>query len=153
VTQWRFWFRLQATLQQESSAAQWSGQPFHWGAQHYHYYWNPRQSPILMQIDNVYQVARLQILSDRQYLLTGHPDPYTASSPADNYSINTLAFWWSDTRHPLLGARTRSGLALLLAGVALLASMLLAVQLRGRPSRAGRRVGESELAGLRRAGT
>lgn len=153
VTQWRFWYRLQATLQQQSSAANWSGQPFHWGALHYHYYWIPQQSPILIQIENVYQVARLQLLGDQQYLLTGHPDPYTASSPADNYSINTLAFWWTDSRHPLLGQRTRTLLALLLAGAMTLASVLLALRLRGKPSRAEQRVQESEVTAFRQLGT
>jgi hypothetical protein len=153
VTQWRFWFRLQATLQQQSSAADWSGQPFHWGAQHYHYYWTPRESPILMQVDDLYQVARLQLFGDRQYLLTGHPDPYTASSPADYYSINTPAFWWSDARHPLLGQRTRSLLAVFLAGMTALAAIVLAIRLRGQPARIERRVQESEVAALGRAGT
>jgi len=72
VTQWRFWYRLQATLQQQSSAADWTGQPFHWGAQHYHYYWIPRESPLFIQVDDVYQIARLQLADDRKYLLTGH---------------------------------------------------------------------------------
>jgi hypothetical protein len=153
VTQWRFWYRLQATLQRQSSADDWSGQPFHWGAQHYHYYWIPRQSPILIQVDNLYQVARLQMFGDRQYLLTGHPDPYTASSPADNYSINTLAFWWADARHPLLGQRTRTLLALSLAGAAAMALVVLTMRLRGEPSRVEQRVQESEVATMGQAGT
>lgn len=153
VTQWRFWYRLQATLQQQSSAADWSGQPFHWGAQHYHYYWVPRQSPILIQVDNVYQVARLQLADDRRFLLTGHPDPYTASSPADNYSINTLAFWWSDTRHPLLGQRTRTLLALLLGFVMTLATVTLVWRLRVPRARTETRAIEPDLAAYRRAGT
>jgi hypothetical protein len=151
VTQWRFWYRLQATLQQQSSAADWTGQPFHWGAQHYHYYWNPRQSPILIQIDNLYQIARLQISGDRQFLLTGHPDPYTASSPADNYSINTLAFWWADTRHPLLGQRTRSMLAVLLGCVMVLSSVMLGRRLRGPRVKLEARA--PEMAAYRGAGT
>ncbi len=153
VTQWRFWYRLQATLQQHSSAADWSGRPFHWGAQHYHYYWVPRQSPILIQIDDVYQIARLQLAGDRQYLLTGHPDPYTATSPADNYSLNTLAFWWSDTRHPLLGQRTRTVLALLLGFVMTLAAFTLGWRLRGPQAGVEARAPEPDLAAYRRVGT
>jgi hypothetical protein len=106
-----------------------------------------------MQVDNLYQVARLQLFGDRQYLLTGHPDPYTASSPADFYSINTLAFWWTDARHPLLGQRTRSLLALCLAGIAALAAIALTVRLRGQPARNERRLQESEVTALGRVGT
>ena len=153
VTQWRFWYRLQSTLQQQTSAASWSGEPFHWGAQHYHYYWLPRQSPILIQIDNVYQIARLQLLGDRQYLLTGHPDPYTASSPADNYSINTLAYWWTDTRHPLMGQRTRSMLAVLLVLAMGLSSALLGRRLRRPGTIVRARSPEPELAAYTRAGS
>lgn len=153
VTQWRFWFRLEASLQAQTNAASWSGQPFHWGAQHYHYYWNPRQSPIVMQVDDVYQVARLQLLDDRRYLLTGHPDPYTATSPADNYSINTLAFWWADTRHPLLGARTRAVLAILLAGIMACAAAILLARRRSVPEPRARRLPDSETAVLGSAGS
>jgi len=153
VTQWRFWYRLQATLQQQSSAADWTGQPFHWGAQHYHYYWIPRESPLFIQVDDVYQIARLQLADDRKYLLTGHPDPYTATSPADNYSINTLAFWWADTRHPLLGRQTRSALALLLGFAMALALLLLGWRLRGPPSEVEARVPETDVAAFTRAGT
>ena len=152
VTQWRFWYRLQALEQQQSSAAAWSGTPFHWGAQHYHYYWTLRESPLLIQVDDVYQVALLQLGGDRRYLLSGHPDPYTATSPADNYSINTLAFWWADTRHPILGARTRLLLALLLAGIVSTAAVILSIQLRTRPQRSGRAV-EPEVVALRGTGT
>jgi hypothetical protein len=153
VTQWRFWYRLQVTQQQQSSAADWSGQPFHWGAQHYHYYWSPGQSPILIQIDNVYQIARLQLLGDRQYLLTGHPDPYTASSPADNYSVNTLAYWWADDRHPLLGRRTRSMLALLLILAMGMSSVLLGRRLRHPGVAVRARSADPEMAAYTRAGT
>jgi hypothetical protein len=74
VTQWRFWYRLEAIQQQSVGPADWFGTPFHWGAQHYQYYWKVRQSPILIQLDNVYQVARLS-LGDARYRLTVKPDP------------------------------------------------------------------------------
>lgn len=153
VTQWRFWYRLQANLQQQSVAATWSGQPFHWGAQHYHYYWTPQQSPILMQVDDLYQVVRLQLLGDRRYLLSGHPDPYTASSPADNYSINTLAFWWADVRHPLFGQRTRTLLALILVGIGTISGAILMLRLRGKSSPSTRHIQEAEGLALGRAGS
>lgn len=113
VTEWRYWYRLEVMQQRTVHAAQWSGQPFHWGALRYHYYWNVRQSPLLIQLDNVYQVIRLDA-GDRAYLFTGRPDPYV-SNPAERYPINQLAFWWADTRHPLFGDRTRWALGLLLA--------------------------------------
>jgi hypothetical protein len=117
VTQWRFWYRLEVQEQQTVNASQWTGQPFHWGSQRYHYYWNVRQSPILMQVDDVYQVARLDVLGDTRYKLSARPDPYV-SNPADNYPVNSPNFWWADVRHPLLGARTRYAIALLLAACA-----------------------------------
>jgi len=140
VTQWRFWYRLEAVQQQSVGAANWLGTPFRWGAQHYQYYWQVRQSPILIQLDNVYQVARLS-LGDARYRLTVKPDPF-ASNPADNYAINTFAFWWNDDRHPLLGPRTRDAIVLVLLGCATLSLVLLLVQtqdpgaLRGRGRRA-----------------
>jgi len=112
VTQWRFWYRLEVQAESRVNPATWSGQPFHWGAQHYHYYWNLSQSPILIQLDNVSQVARLT-LGDTSYRYTARPDPYV-SNPAENYPINSFAFWWTDTMHPLLGAGDREGLAALL---------------------------------------
>jgi hypothetical protein len=113
VTQWRSWYRLEVMQQQTASAAHWTGQPFHWGAMRYHYYWNPRQAPIFMQVDDVYQVVRI-MTGDRHYLFTGKPDPYV-SNPALNYPINSLSFWWLDARHPLFGNHVRWALALLLA--------------------------------------
>lgn len=125
VTQWRFWYRLEAMEEQTS-------QPFQWGASHYHYYWTVAQSPILMQLDDVYQVARLQVLGDRRYLLVKRPTALTAtrrlSNPADVYPVNTLSFWWADDRHPLLGARARAAMALALALAALGSLALLALQ-------------------------
>ena len=134
VTQWRFWYRLEA--QEEHTS-----QPFRWGAAHYHYYWNVGQSPILMQFDDVYQVFRLTALGDRRYQLTARPTRCThnrcPSNPADNYPVNTLAFWWADTRHPLLGGRTRGVIAGGLALSALLSLCLLLYPL-GVYSRAGK---------------
>ena len=137
VTQWRFWYRLEAIQQQSVGAAGWFGTPFHWGAQHYQYYWTVRQSPILIQLDNVYQVARLS-LGDERYRLTVKPDPLV-SNPADNYAINTFAFWWTDDRHPLLGPRTRDTMAVALLGCAALSLGLLLAQMRGSGATRGRR--------------
>lgn len=122
VTQWRFWYRLEVAGAHTSN-------PFQWGAGHYHYYWNVRQSPILIQIDDVYQVVRLD-LGDRQYEDSAHPPCPSApihcpSNPADNYSINSAAFWWADIRHPILGTRTRDMIAGALAVAALLSGALL----------------------------
>lgn len=120
VTQWRFWYRLEMEERH-------TPRPFRWGPTEYHYYWNVTQSPILMQPEDLYQVVRLD-LGDRQYEYTAQPTTLT-SNPADNYPINSLAFWWADVRHPLLGARTRAaiaaalGLAALLSGALLLASV------------------------------
>jgi len=129
VTQWRFWYRIEAIQQQSVGAAGWFGTPFHWGAQHYQYYWKVRQSPILIQLDNVYQVTRLS-LGDARYRLTVQPDPLV-SNPADNYAINSFAFWWTDDRHPLLGPHTRDAMALALLGCATLSLVLLLTQIRG----------------------
>lgn len=136
VTQWRFWYRLEAIQQQSVEPADWFGTPFHWGAQHYQYYWKVRQSPILIQLDNVYQVARLS-LGDARYRLTVKPDPLV-SNPADNYAINAFAFWWTDDRHPLLGPRTRDALALALLGCATLSLVLLLRQIWGPGAVRGR---------------
>jgi hypothetical protein len=152
VTQWRFWYRLMVVQQRSADASRWTGVPFYWGAQHYHYYWTPRLSPILYQVDDVYQVLRLQLLHEQRYLLTAKPDPYIATNPADNYSLNTLAYWWTDARHPLLGPHARAALAAGLAAV--LAFCLLALALRFRHPRGSprRAMPEMESAALQRVG-
>lgn len=126
VNEWRFWYRLEAWEQG-------TVQPFHWGASHYHYYWTVRQSPILVQPDNLYQVIRLNAFGARRYSLTAHPGPATVSNPADNYPINTLSFWWADTRHPLLGPRARAGIALGLAGAAAVSLLLIMITISRGP--------------------
>lgn len=128
VTPWRFWYRLEVMEEHTS-------QPFAWGATHYHYYWNVAQSPIVIQLEDVYQVIRLDAFGDTQYLYTARPTvchlPVRClSNPADNYPLNTLAFWWADARHPLLGPHVRAVLALGLAGVTALALALLWKRLR-----------------------
>lgn len=140
VTQWRFWYRLEATEERTS-------QPFRWGTKYYHYYWTPSLSPILIQLDDVYQITRLDALGDTRYHLSARPTvchlpTRCVSNPADNYPVNTLAFWWADTRHPLLGPHTRAGIALLLAGTGALALILLLVQLRSGAEAAGSTAGE-----------
>jgi hypothetical protein len=122
VNQWRFWYRLEAA---EAHTAH----PFRWGAAYYHYYWNIPQSPVLVQVDNLYQVLRLTA-GDNHYRYTARPtpclpDPFCPSNPADNYPINSLAYWWLDPMHPLLGAATRVVLAGVLFAVALIALALL----------------------------
>jgi len=129
VTQWRFWYRLEAQEQQTVAASTWAGQPFHWGSQKYHYYWNVKQSPILLQIDNVYQVLRLDVLGNQRYELRSQPDPYV-SNAAVNYPVNTLNFWWADVRHPLFGQTARFVLAGLLTLLAMLSALGLAYALR-----------------------
>lgn len=126
VTQWRFWYRLQARQQSTENLAAWTGAPFHWGPQAYSYYWTPRDSPILIQLDDLYQVVRLDVLGDRRYELQAQPDPWV-SNPAVSYPVNTLNFWWADVRHPLADARARATLAslLLLLATAALAALLL----------------------------
>jgi hypothetical protein len=128
VTQWRYWYRLEVVQQRAAHANTWTGTPFYWGASHYRYYWHLDQSPIPFQIDNVYQVLRLAA-GDQRYRLTARPDPYV-SNPADNYPVNELAFWWVDTRHPLLGQRTRDGIALALLAMSALATLALWKRLR-----------------------
>lgn len=113
VTQWRFWYRLQAYREQSANANTWTGQPFHWGARHYHYYWDIRLSPIVIQVDNVYQVSRL-LLGAERYQETLKPGSAVSSNTADNYPVNEFNFWWADSRHPLLGPHTRDVLAALL---------------------------------------
>ena len=144
VTQWRFWYRLQADEQRTS-------QPFRWGAQHYHYYWQVAESPLLIQLDDVYQVARLE-LGDGHYRFAAKPDPHVSSNPAVDYPINSFAFWWADTRHPLLGQRTRGAIALLLASGAGLSLLLLLRRLQGPSERVTRAPGELELSSIEGAG-
>lgn len=133
VTQWRYWYHLEVLDERTVNAATWTGRPFHWGPTRYHYYWNVSQSPLLYQFLDLYQVIRLDT-GDDHYLLTGQPDPYV-SSPVPNYPMNTLAFWWADTRHPVLGPRTRGGLAVLLAIAGALSALALLGSMR-RPPRA-----------------
>jgi hypothetical protein len=130
VTQWRFWYRLQSEEQQTVKASSWAGQPFHWGSQKYHYYWNLRQSPILLQIDDVYQVLRLDVQGQQRYELRLQPDPYV-SNPATSYPVNTLNFWWADVRHPPFGPKTRDALSSLLAISTLISAVALLLVLRG----------------------
>lgn len=132
VTPWRYWTRLERLQQLTVRESTWSGQPFRWGSQHYHYYWNLRQSPILLQVDDVYQVA-LITAGNRTYLLQGQPDPYVSSNTSALYPVNTFAFWWLDRLHPILGARTRDALAALLAAGALAALAVLLVALGREP--------------------
>lgn len=127
VTDWRFWYRLQVIQQQSANTNLWQGQPFRWGAQHYHYYWKVAQSPILIQADNFYQVLRI-MGGDHRYEVGGHPDPFVTGTTAVLYPVNSLAFWWEDPLHPLLGPHTRDALAVLLAlsaGASLLALLWL----------------------------
>lgn len=134
VTQWRFWYHLQAA--QERTA-----HTFNWGPTAYTYYWDVSQSPVLVQLEDVYQVVRLDAAGDRSQLLTRRPTACTGptrclSNPATDYPVNTLDFWWADTRHPLLDARAREALALLLLIVAWVAGWALIrnrVAIRNRP--------------------
>ncbi|GAC1467680.1 MAG: hypothetical protein PVSMB7_14630 [Chloroflexota bacterium] len=142
VTQWRFWYRLQAVEEHSS-------QQFHWGAGYYHYYWNVRESPILVQFDNVYQVLRLSALGTQRYRLTARPTACRPpvrciSNPADNYPLNTLVFWWADVRHPLLGPRSRDAIAATLASGAVLSLALLIACLAWPPTRTGSRRRDSQ---------
>jgi hypothetical protein len=95
-----------------------------------------------MQFENVYQVVRLDAFGDNQYRLTARPtrcQPTRCwSNPADNYPINTLSFWWADTRHPLLGARTRGAIAAALGAVAVLSLVWLGISLRPPGARSRR---------------
>lgn len=116
VTIWRFWYHLEAI--QEHTAHK-----FNWGPTAYTYYWNVRESPILIQFQDVYEVARLDIAGDRSQRLTKRPTACTGpthclDNPAPNYPMNTLVFWWADTRHPLLDARSRALIAIALLAVA-----------------------------------
>jgi hypothetical protein len=145
VTQWRFWYRIEATQQRSANMEKWIGQPFQWGPRHYHYYWNIQQSPILIQLDNVYQVIRLQ-LGDERYRLKERPDPWV-SNPVDNYPVNSLVFWWANDWRPLFGVDTRIALARGLAGLAAVSLALLVFQLwrTDRQPSTGRKLTELEL--------
>jgi hypothetical protein len=145
VTQWRFWYRLESQEQATVNASSWAGQPFHWGSQKYHYYWNPKQSPILLQIDDVYQVLRLDVLGEQRYRLRLQPDPYV-SNPATSYPVNTLNFWWADVRHPPFPPRARDALAGLLVISALFSALALLLVLKapeGRKEGVSLRTGSS----------
>jgi hypothetical protein len=152
VTQWRFWYRLEAQQQQTAISSAWKGQPFRWGSSHYHYYWNVRQSPILTQLDNVYQVTRLAF-GDAAYRLAAPPDPWVHSNPASDYPVNTFAFWWDDPMHPLLSARTRDALAIVLAVAALCFFAGVGVSLGPRRRRLVRNLADSMTHAARSAGS
>ncbi|MGH2443320.1 MAG: phospholipid carrier-dependent glycosyltransferase [Chloroflexota bacterium] len=146
VTQWRFWYRLQADQERTANAAAWTGQPFHWGPLHYHYYWNVRESPILIQIDNVYQVGRL-LLGDRSFFLQAQPGSAVHSNPALLYPVNTWAFWWADVQHPLFGPRTRDAIVGALFAGALVSLLVVMVGLRREPERFVPLVAEPQFSG------
>lgn len=129
VTQWRFWYRLQVSQQRTANLSTWRGQPFRWGASYYHYYWNVAESPILIQADDVYQVIRI-LLGDQRYRYSVKVDPFVSSNTAALYPVNTFDFWWADTLHPLLGARVRAALAVLLLAGGLLSLAGLAAATR-----------------------
>ncbi|MGH2448882.1 MAG: ArnT family glycosyltransferase [Chloroflexota bacterium] len=118
VNQWRFWYRLEAIESHTS-------QPFEWGPTKYHYYWTVSLSPILMQIENVYQVASLDLLGQQRYRYTARPTPCEPgpgclpSNPADNYPINDFAFWWANNWSPVLSQHQREAIAGVLALVML----------------------------------
>lgn len=137
VTPWRFWYQQEVLRQKTANAEAWTGQPFHWGPRRYHYYWTVSQSPIIQQFVNLYQVVRLDA-GDPQYLLAGQPDPYV-SSPVPNYPVNSLLFWWTDERHPVLGPHRRAGLAGIL-GLAGLLSLLGLIWSMSRPGLGGQRL-------------
>jgi len=119
VNQWRFWYRLEVAEARTSA-------PFLWGPTEYHYYWDVGESPILVQMDNVYQVGKLIFLGDQRYRLTAPPNGTRTSNPADFYPINTFAFWWADSFHAIMGARTRAAIAVFLAiGAAIFLGLLL----------------------------
>jgi hypothetical protein len=130
VTQWRFWYRLQAMQEQSANTNLWLGQPFRWGSQYYHYYWNVRESPILIQADDLFQVLRI-MAGNQAYLESGQPDPLLSGTTAVIYPVNTLAFWWKDPLHPLLGPHTRDAIAALLALSAGASLTLVLILLRG----------------------
>lgn len=142
VTQWRYWYHQEVALQRTANAETWTGQPFHWGAERYHYYWNVSQSPVIRQFVELYQVLRLGS-GDQHYLLTGQPDPYV-SSPVPNYPVNTLLFWWTDEMHPVLGPHTRAGLAAILGSIGLLSLAALLLSM-ARPPRARQRLAPVEV--------
>ncbi|GAC1407284.1 MAG: hypothetical protein NVSMB52_20590 [Chloroflexota bacterium] len=145
VTPWRFWYELQADRQASFNGEQWTGQPFHWGAAKYNYYWDVHESPTLRQFENVYEVTRLY-LGAEQYRLTRKPDPYVGSNTADYYPVNTYAFWWADERHPLLGPRFRGTLVLALIGsgvISLFAIWRVAYLAPLNPTRR-RRIGDTQ---------
>jgi hypothetical protein len=141
VTPWRFWYHQEVLRQRSANAEAWTGQPFHWGPRRYHYYWTVSESPIIQQFVGLYQVLRLDG-GDQHYLLAGQPDPYV-SSPVPNYPVNSLLFWWTDERHPVLGPHTRAGLAALLGLIGLL-SLLGLIWTMARPGLAGTRLAPIE---------
>lgn len=109
VTQWRFWYQLEVIQERTPDK-------FNWGPTAYTYYWDVTRSPIVLQVRNLYQVAALDALGRRRYLLTRRPTACTGprrclDNPARNYALNTPAFWWADTRHPLLAGWVRLALA------------------------------------------
>lgn len=116
VNIWRFWYRLEATQEHTSHK-------FNWGPTEYTYYSTPSESPILIQIQDVYDVVRIDAFGDTQYRLTKRPTHCTGpthclDNPARNYPLNTLAYWWADIRHPIFDARTRAAIALALVLIA-----------------------------------
>jgi hypothetical protein len=150
VTQWRFWYHLQATQEAGSNAATWSGQPFQWGAQHYHYYWKLAESPILIQLQDVYEVGSL-VAGDEHYRLVKKAGSLVHSNPANLYPVNSLAFWWVDPHHPLLGPRARGALAAGLGAGALVMLLALLALLR-RPGETRALRPERQIAGAQSLG-
>jgi hypothetical protein len=111
-----------------------------------------RESPILYQLDNVYQVTRL-VFGDAAYRLAAAPDPWVHSNPASDYPVNDLAFWWDDPMHPMLSSRTRDALVIALAFAALCFFAGVGMSLGGRRRRVIHNLSDSRTHAARGAGS
>jgi hypothetical protein len=123
VTEWRFWYHLEA-IQEHTT------QKFNWGPTAYTYYWIVDRSPLLWQFRDVYEVAAIDAFGQTHYREVKRPTVCTVptrclDNPAHFYPMNTLDFWWADIRHPLFGAAVRAVLAVLLLLAALASATTL----------------------------
>jgi hypothetical protein len=132
VTTWRFWDHLEQIQEHTPDK-------FNWGPTAYTYYWIPDRSPLLWQFRDVYEVASIDVLGQTQYRMVRRPTPcagkaHCLDNPARHYPLNTLDFWWSDIRHPLVAPPIRVALALALLLAACIAAGGLARSLRRQPA-------------------
>lgn len=129
---YRFWYK-------EIHAQLVARQGFNWGYKNhqfwYFYYWDVPRSPILVNFQNLYEIAALRVFNQQQYDLGASPIPtyehLNLANPVHSYEINNFNLWWLATQHPFLGTRRDAILAALLIMMGAGTFVLLRREIKG----------------------